>query len=89
MHSPFRCGRSGILFGFLNVASLRVEPPERADIQALWVLVKEIESLFFRLYSEKALRESEQRYRSLWESALEGSRYMNCLSRTEWEDLSM
>ena len=63
---------SGILFGFLNVASLRVEPPERADIQALWVLVHEIESLFCRLYSEKTLRESEERYRSLWECALDG-----------------
>jgi len=62
----------GILFGFLNVGSVRVEPPERADIQALWVLVNEIESLFGRLYSEKAMRESEQRYRSLWESALDG-----------------
>ncbi len=63
---------SGILFGFLNVASLRVEPPERADIQGLWVLVHEIESLFGRLYSEKTLRESEERYKSLWECALDG-----------------
>jgi PAS domain S-box-containing protein len=62
----------GILFGFLNVGSTRAEAPEKADIQALWVLVKEIEALFFRLYSEKSLRESEQRYRSLWESALDG-----------------
>lgn len=63
---------SGILFGFLNVASLRVEPPERADIQGLWVLVHEIESLFGRLYSEKTLRESEERYKSLWECTLDG-----------------
>ena len=62
----------GIPFGILNVGSLWVEAPERADIQALWVLVNEIESLFGRLYSEKALRESEERYRSLWESALDG-----------------
>ncbi len=62
----------GVLFGFLNVGSMRVEAPERADIQALWVLVNEIESLFGRLYSERALRESEERYRSLWESALDG-----------------
>jgi hypothetical protein len=34
-------------------------------VQALWVLVHEIESLFGRLYNEKTLRESEQRYRSL------------------------
>jgi len=61
----------GILFGVLNVGSIRTEAPERADIEALWVLVNEIESLFFRLYSEKALRESEERYRSLWESALD------------------
>jgi PAS domain S-box-containing protein len=63
---------SGTLFGFLNLGSLRVEPPERADTQALWFLVHEIESLFGRLYSEKALRDSEEQYRSLWESALDG-----------------
>jgi len=61
----------GILFGFLNVGSTRAQAPARTDLQALWVLVKEVESLFFRLYSEKALRESEQRYRTLWESALD------------------
>ena len=64
---PLRAG--GILFGFLNVGSTRPEPPDKADIEALWVLVHEIESLFGRLYSEKSLRESEARYRSLWESA--------------------
>jgi len=62
----------GTLFGFLNFASTRTTAPEEADIQALWVLVSEIESLFFRLYSEKALRENEERYRTLWESALDG-----------------
>jgi len=62
----------GILFGFLNVGSTRAQVPEKEDLQALWILVKEIESLFFRLYSEKALRESEQRYRTLWECALDG-----------------
>jgi PAS domain S-box-containing protein len=68
----------GILFGFLNVGSTRAEAPERADIEALWILVHEIESLFFRLYSEKAMRESEERYKSLWESALDAN---DCLCR--------
>ncbi len=67
---PLRAGE--ILFGFLNVGSTRAQAPEKADLQALWVLVKETESLFFRLYSEKTVRESEQRYRTLWESALDG-----------------
>jgi two-component system sensor histidine kinase DegS len=62
----------GVLFGFLNVGSTQAEAPEKADLQALWVLVKETESLFFRLYSEKAVRESEERYRTLWESARDG-----------------
>ncbi len=59
----------GILFGVLNVASTRAEAPEKADIQALWVLVKEIESLFFRLYSEKALRESEERFNAFMDNS--------------------
>jgi PAS domain S-box-containing protein len=65
----------GILLGFLIVGSTRTEAPEKADIQALWVLVKEIESLFFRLYSEKALRETEERERRLLEN-LKGSHFI-------------
>jgi PAS domain S-box-containing protein len=59
----------GILFGFLNVGSTRAQTPEKADIQALWVLVKEIESLFFRLYSDKALRESEERFNAFMDNS--------------------
>jgi PAS domain S-box-containing protein len=59
----------GVLFGFLNVGSTRAQTPEKADIQALWVLVKEIESLFFRLYSEKALRESEERFNAFMDNS--------------------
>ena len=59
----------GILFGFLNVGSTRAEAPERADIQALWVLVNEIESLFFRLYNEKALRESKERFNAFMDNS--------------------
>ncbi len=59
----------GILFGFLNVGSTRAKAPERADIQALWVLVKEVESLFFRLYTEKALRESEARFHAFMDNS--------------------
>lgn len=59
----------GILFGFLNVGSTRAEAPEKADIQALWILVKETESLFFRLYSEKALRESEERFNAFMDNS--------------------
>ena len=59
----------GILFGFLNVGSTRAEAPEKEDVQALWVLVKEIESLFFRLYSEKALRESEERFNAFMDNS--------------------
>jgi PAS domain S-box-containing protein len=59
----------GILFGFLNVGSTRVEAPEKADLRALWVLVKEIESLFFRLYSEQALRESEERFNAFMDNS--------------------
>ncbi len=59
----------GILFGFLNVGSMRAEPPEKADLQALWILVKEVESLFFRLYSEKALRESEARFHAFMDNS--------------------
>ncbi len=59
----------GILLGFLNVGSTRAAAPEKEDIQALWVLVKEIESLFFRLYSEKALRESEERFHAFMDNS--------------------
>jgi len=59
----------GTLFGFLNVASTRIEPPERADIRALQILVTEIESLFFRLHSEKALRESEERFNAFMDNS--------------------
>jgi PAS domain S-box-containing protein len=59
----------GILLGFLNVGSIRAEAPEKADLQALWVLVKEIEALFFRLYSEKALRESEERFNAFMDNS--------------------
>jgi PAS domain S-box-containing protein len=65
----------GILLGFLNVGSMRAEAPEKTDLQALWVLVKQIEALFFRLYSEKALRESEERQRRLLEN-LKGSHFI-------------
>jgi len=60
------------IFGFLNVGSTRAEEPERADIQALQLLVHQMESLFDRLCDEKAVRESEERYRTLWQSALDG-----------------
>ena len=60
------------VFGYLNVGSTRAEEPARADLLALQVLVSQMEALFCRLYDEKALRESEERYRSLWESALDG-----------------
>jgi len=63
---------SGTLFGVLNVASAQVEPPDIADVQGLWVLVHEMESLLGRLQSEKALRESEQRCKTLWDAALDG-----------------
>jgi PAS domain S-box-containing protein len=60
------------VFGFLNVGSTRAEGPPRTDLQALQILVREMESLFCRLHDEKALRESEERYRTLWKSALDG-----------------
>ncbi|MCL5278693.1 MAG: PAS domain-containing protein [Planctomycetes bacterium] len=64
---PLRAG--GTLFGFLNVGSTRPQPPAQTDIQALWVLVNEIESLFCRLYSEKALRESEERFNAFMDNS--------------------
>jgi PAS domain S-box-containing protein len=64
---PLRAG--GIVFGFLNVGSTRAEAPEKADIQALWVLVKEIESLFCRLHTEKVLRESEERFNAFMDNS--------------------
>lgn len=59
----------GTLFGFLNVGSTRAEAPEKADVQALHILVNEIQSLFFRLYSEKALRESEERFNAFMDNS--------------------
>jgi PAS domain S-box-containing protein len=59
----------GTLFGFLNVGSTRVQPPEKADIRALQLLVREVETLFFRLYSEKALRDSEERFHAFMDHA--------------------
>jgi PAS domain S-box-containing protein len=64
---PLRAGST--LFGFLNVGSTRARAPEKEDVQALWILVKEIESLFFRLYSEKALRESEERFNAFMDNS--------------------
>jgi PAS domain S-box-containing protein len=60
------------VFGYLNVGSTRVEEPARADLLALQVLVSQMEALFCRLYDAKAVRESEERYRTLWNSALDG-----------------
>lgn len=67
---PLRARKT--LFGFLNVGSTRPEAPAKADIQALHLLVGQMEALFWRLYSERALRESEERYRVLLQSALDG-----------------
>jgi PAS domain S-box-containing protein len=60
------------VFGFLNVGSTRAQEPARADLLALQVLVGQMEALFARLQSQAALRESEERYRTLWQSALDG-----------------
>lgn len=59
----------GVLFGFLNVGSTRAEASDRAGILALHLLVNEIQSLFFRLYSEKALRESEERFSAFMDNS--------------------
>lgn len=67
---PLRAGE--IVFGFLNVAATGAEEPERSDILALHILVKEMESLFLRFYGETVLRESEERYRMLTQSVLDG-----------------
>jgi PAS domain S-box-containing protein len=60
------------VFGFLNVGSTRTKEPARRDLLALQLLVSQMDALFCRLYSEMALRESEERYRTLWQSALDG-----------------
>jgi PAS domain S-box-containing protein len=60
------------VFGFLNVGSTRTKEPAHADLLALQVLVRQMEALFDRLHSARALRESEERYRTLWQSALDG-----------------
>ena len=62
----------GTFFGVLNVASTQVDPPESADLQGLRFLVHEMELLFGRLCAEKALEESEQRCKILWNAALDG-----------------
>jgi PAS domain S-box-containing protein len=59
----------GTLFGFLNVGTTRPEAPDRADVQALLLLVNQVQSLFFRLYSERALRESEERLNAFMDNS--------------------
>ncbi len=60
------------VFGFLNVGSTQAGQPARVDLLALQVLVSQMETLFWRLHSQATLRESEERYRTLWQTALDG-----------------
>jgi len=68
--APLRAGET--VFGFLNVASMREEPPDDISKRSLAAMVLEGESLFTRLRAEEALRESERKYREILENIQEG-----------------
>jgi PAS domain S-box-containing protein len=54
-------------FGFLNLVSRRPKGPGEVTLITLRVLALEVESLFRRLKVEEALRENEEKYRTLVE----------------------
>lgn len=68
----FALRADGVFFGVLNIASTEVDPPETTALQGLWFLMHEIQSLFGRLHSEKILRDSELRCKTLWHAAMDG-----------------
>lgn len=66
---PLRAGSE--VFGFLNLASSRCERLEDGTVEILRGLAAQGESLFRRLQTEEALRESEERFRSMTEATSE------------------
>jgi PAS domain S-box-containing protein len=59
----------GTIFGFLNLASTRTETPAPLNIQSLWVLAIEMESVFCRLKAEEMLRDRKNRLAGILKTA--------------------
>ncbi len=62
---PLRFG--GELFGFLNVGSASARKGQMSDIEILRIITEEAGALLHRLKTDKALRESEERFRKIFE----------------------
>ena len=66
---PLRMGNN--VFGFLNLASYRDQPPDEIALHSLWMLALEAGSFFKRAQAEKELRKSAEKYRLLINNANE------------------
>lgn len=58
-----------LFLGFLIIGSTLVPEPDKSAIHALATVIRQLDALFWRLSCEKALRRSEQRYRTIAETA--------------------
>jgi two-component system cell cycle sensor histidine kinase/response regulator CckA len=66
---PLRMGNN--IFGFLNLASRKEQPPDEIALHSLWMLALEAGSFFKRAQAEKELRKSAEKYRLLFNNANE------------------